>query len=235
MKRCNEDMKKKVIYFGIGTSLILILLIISYTIFQKEQNIANAINSISQVIIAISSLIMTMLAFLFYDKFEIGKKILHNQIETVFAFLKELQTIEMIIQAPENASQKICIFFKISNLIRNRNTYNNMIEGETLFFDTEYYNNKIKSLSDFRNNILLPKDISYAIDKLFFEYSKCITIPNLANTLILIVGRSNAEIGDFNGKSLTLKEFTVSWLELIDKSREFIKKNNSKNIDNMNI
>lgn len=107
----------------------------SYIILHKEQNIVNAIDSISQVVITISSLVTVILAFLFYDKFGIVKKILHNQVETIFTFLHELQKIKLNIQTPKNSTDNMFIFFRISDLIHNRNIYDNMANGEKLLFD----------------------------------------------------------------------------------------------------
>jgi hypothetical protein len=149
-------MKNKLSIFFILTSILAILILLLPLLFLCD--IKESLTLGATLLTSIAAFATFVVAYLFYDKFGIGKKITEKQTETVIELLEQLRKVWFLIklEGKDGVTEHLIIRGMSKNLTYFKfDSFNN----KYITFHFENYNNGMKSLLSFINNIWIPLEI----------------------------------------------------------------------------
>lgn len=181
----------------------------------------------STILGAFVSIITLVIALLLYKKFGIDETIFSKRVEIVFQLLKLVRSKTFWIETRE-----LKLHMPLSVMDKNRFE---SFQDVPLLFSEEYYD-FIKDIFGMADDYYMPKQIAEKIkmnEPSFLSYPTDINLDEFGKVGFASIGQVE-KWGLQDNKSLTLKEFVVQWIDLIEAIKAWIK-NHSNDDENINI
>lgn len=226
-------MKRKV-YIAIFSLLLMTILsvVLVFKLQSSDETINQSINVSSTIIGAAASVMTFILALLLFNKFGVENTIVEKRNSVVFSLLERLNSLTLYIENANGSSMPL----RFDNKSK---TYLEPFYGVTLIFSSTSYLRELERIFEIADSPYTPKSIGEKVEFLRFRSLTHVSTSEEMSKYAKIYVKSQRNehdtFGKLNSRDYTLFEFVNLYYDLKDTIIDWIKRNSSMDISDLNV